>query len=53
MNVARVFPPVFPSEPGWKTRSTQSMSLAPFDHQPRTRLIFGNGTLARVGELAR
>jgi alcohol dehydrogenase len=29
------------------------MSLAPFDHQPRTRLIFGNGTLARVGELAR
>jgi alcohol dehydrogenase len=29
------------------------MSLAPFDHQPRTRLLFGNGTLARVGELAR
>lgn len=29
------------------------MSLAPFDHQPRTRLIFGNGTLSRVGELAR
>jgi alcohol dehydrogenase len=29
------------------------MSLAPFDHQPRTRLIFGNGTLARVGELVR
>ena len=29
------------------------MSLAPFDHQPRTRLIYGNGTLARVGELAR
>ncbi|WP_395734903.1 iron-containing alcohol dehydrogenase [Prosthecobacter sp.] len=28
------------------------MSLAPFDHQPRTRLIYGNGTLARVGELA-
>ncbi len=25
----------------------------PFDYQPRTRLIFGNGTLARVGELAR
>ena len=29
------------------------MSLAPFDHQPRTRLIYGNGTLSRVGELAR
>jgi len=29
------------------------MSLASFDYQPRTRLIFGNGTLARVGELAR
>lgn len=29
------------------------MSLAPFDHQPRTRLIYGNGSLARVGEMAR
>lgn len=29
------------------------MSLIPFDHQPRTRLVFGNGALARVGELAR
>ncbi len=29
------------------------MSLAPFDHQPRTRLIYGVGTLARVGDLAR
>lgn len=28
------------------------MSLPPFDHQPRTRLIYGNGTLARLGELA-
>jgi alcohol dehydrogenase len=27
--------------------------LAPFDHSPRTRLVFGNGTLDRVGELAR
>ncbi|MCX6856583.1 MAG: iron-containing alcohol dehydrogenase [Verrucomicrobia bacterium] len=27
------------------------MSLLPFDHQSRTRLIFGSGTLARVGEL--
>lgn len=27
-------------------------SLTPFDHQPRTRLVFGNGTLSRVGELA-
>ena len=29
------------------------MDLAPFDHQPRTRLVFGAGTLSRVGELAR
>jgi len=29
------------------------MPLSPFDHQPRTRLIFGNGTLAQVGELTR
>lgn len=28
------------------------MSLPPFDHQPRTRLIYGNGTLSRIGELA-
>jgi alcohol dehydrogenase len=28
-------------------------ALIPFDHQPRTRLIYGNGTLSRVGELAR
>lgn len=24
----------------------------PFDHQPRTRLVFGNGVVKRVGELA-
>ena len=29
------------------------MSAIPFDHQPRTRIVFGAGTLARVGELAR
>lgn len=29
------------------------MNLLPFDHQPRTRLIFSNGALDRVGELAR
>lgn len=29
------------------------MDLAPFDHQPRTRLIFGNGSLSRLGELVR
>lgn len=29
------------------------MPLSPFDHQPRTRLIFGNGTLSQVGELSR
>ncbi|MBK8092138.1 MAG: iron-containing alcohol dehydrogenase [Verrucomicrobiaceae bacterium] len=28
-------------------------TLIPFDHQPRTRLVFGNGTLSRVGELVR
>lgn len=27
------------------------MSLSPFDHQLRTRLIFGSGSLSRVGEL--
>lgn len=29
------------------------MPFSPFDHQPRTRLIFGNGTLSQVGELTR
>jgi len=29
------------------------MQTAGFDHQPRTRLIFGNDTLERVGEVAR
>ena len=33
--------------------SSLMSALIPFDHQPRTRLIFGNGTLSRVGELAR
>lgn len=28
-------------------------SLAPFDYQPRTRVVFGEHTLERVGELAR
>ena len=27
--------------------------LHAFDHQPRTRIVFGNGVLSRVGELAR
>lgn len=27
--------------------------LSAFDHQPRTRIVFGNGVLSRVGELAR
>jgi alcohol dehydrogenase len=26
--------------------------LTPFDHQPRTRIVFGNGVLARIGELS-
>ncbi len=29
------------------------MPPLPFDYQPRTRLIFGNGTLSQVGEVAR
>ncbi|MES2507775.1 MAG: iron-containing alcohol dehydrogenase [Verrucomicrobiota bacterium] len=29
------------------------MPFSPFDYQPRTRLIFGNGTLSQVGELTR
>jgi alcohol dehydrogenase len=29
------------------------MTTAPFDVTPRTRLVFGNGSLARLGELAR
>ncbi len=29
------------------------MTLTPFDHQPRTRLVFGPGTLARLGALAK
>jgi alcohol dehydrogenase len=29
------------------------MTPLPFDHQPRTRLIFGNGALNRIGELTR
>jgi alcohol dehydrogenase len=31
----------------------QFSTLAPFDHQPRTRLIFGVNCVERVGELAR
>ncbi|MEX0715481.1 MAG: iron-containing alcohol dehydrogenase [Planctomycetaceae bacterium] len=27
--------------------------LAPFDYHPRTRVVFGNGTVDRLGELAR
>jgi len=29
------------------------MTLTSFDHQPRTRLVFGEGSVGRVGELAR
>jgi alcohol dehydrogenase len=43
-----------------KTRPAQSVPapadggvLARFDHQPRTRLVFGPGTVERTGELAR
>ncbi|MBI3191567.1 MAG: iron-containing alcohol dehydrogenase, partial [Pedosphaera parvula] len=31
---------------------SQSGPLAPFDHQPRTRLVFGVGSVQRVGKLA-
>lgn len=30
-----------------------ALADTPFDHQPRTRLVFGVGALARLGELAR
>jgi alcohol dehydrogenase len=29
------------------------MMLAPFEHDPRTRLVFGNGSLDRLGEVVR
>src|SRR5688572_25873631 len=35
------------------TELPQFSTLAPFDHQPRTRLVFGVDSLERVGELAR
>jgi alcohol dehydrogenase len=33
--------------------STTSSSFGPFDHQPRTRIVFGIDAAARAGELAR
>jgi alcohol dehydrogenase len=33
--------------------STPSSSAGPFDHQPRTRIVFGIDTVSRIGELAR
>jgi alcohol dehydrogenase len=33
--------------------NTPSSSVGPFDHQPRTRIVFGIAAAARVGELAR
>jgi alcohol dehydrogenase len=35
------------------SRRPHAMILPAFDHQPRTRLIFGPGTLAQIGTLAR
>ena len=32
--------------------STEAATFAPFDHQPRTRIVFGNDTVERVGALA-
>src|SRR4051812_49284816 len=31
----------------------QFSTLAPFDHQPRTRIVFGENSIERLGELAR
>ena len=31
----------------------QFSTLAPFDHQPRTRIVFGQNSLERLGELSR
>ena len=36
-----------------KTRDSASRTEIPFDLRPRTRVVFGAGTLDRVGELAR
>lgn len=36
-----------------KTRDSASRTQIPFDFRPRTRVVFGAGTLERVGELAR
>lgn len=35
------------------TQLTERPPLAPFDFQPMTRVVFGAGTLARLGELVR
>src|SRR5437773_10117747 len=31
----------------------QFSTLAPFDHQPRTRIVFGQNSLEKLGELSR
>ena len=36
-----------------KTRDSASRTQIPFDFRPQTRVVFGAGTLDRVGELAR
>ena len=33
--------------------NTLSSSVTPFDHQPRTRIVFGIDAALRAGELAR
>ena len=35
-----------------KTDQGEGASLSAFDYQPRTRIVFGGGTLSRLGELA-
>src|SRR4051812_21942799 len=32
--------------------SEKSAALPPFDYEPRTRVVFGSGTVVRLGELA-
>ncbi|MEX2287999.1 MAG: iron-containing alcohol dehydrogenase [Planctomycetaceae bacterium] len=42
----------YPTEEG-SVFSRQIAALEPFDFDPRTRVVFGPGTIARLGELAR
>src|SRR5689334_1799164 len=41
------------SEKPYNGNLPQFSTLAPFDHQPRTRIVFGVNCVERVGELTR